>query len=82
MSITDKKSEDEPNMYIDHMWLEESQSSTDPWENVELEPMFQYPVMENEFLSIDARQCVLFKIFLFLVVNDSLPLYIYIYIYI
>ena len=82
MSITDNKSEDEANMYTDNMWLEESQNSMDPWKNVELEPMFQYPVMENEFLSTDARQCVLFKIFLFLVENDSLSLSLSLYIYI
>ncbi|CAF3792263.1 unnamed protein product [Rotaria sp. Silwood1] len=42
-------------MYEDQMWLEECMDN-DPWENVEIEPMFQYPVMENDFLSNEISQ--------------------------
>jgi hypothetical protein len=38
------------------MWFEQSVDNIDPWKNVELEPIFQYPLMENEFLSFSISQ--------------------------
>ncbi|CAF1391075.1 unnamed protein product [Rotaria sordida] len=42
-------------MHEDQMWLEECVDN-DPWKNVEIAPMFQYPVMENDFLSDESSQ--------------------------
>jgi hypothetical protein len=56
VSITEDILEDEPDMYIDQMWFEQSVDNIDPWKNVELEPIFQYPLMENEFLSFSISQ--------------------------
>lgn len=36
-------------MFIDQTWLEENVHNIDPWKNIELEPIFQYPVEDNEF---------------------------------
>jgi len=35
------------------MWLQENEHNIDPWKNVEVEPIFQYPVEVNEFLFCD-----------------------------
>jgi hypothetical protein len=40
-------------MDVRQMWLEANVESINPWENVELEPMYQYPVEENEVLFND-----------------------------
>jgi hypothetical protein len=41
---------------VDQRWLEENMNSIDPWKNMELEPTFQYPFEENEFLFRDINQ--------------------------
>ncbi|CAF4001231.1 unnamed protein product [Rotaria sordida] len=52
---TNDGSQDVSDMHEDQMWLEECVDN-DPWKNVEIAPMFQYPVMENDFLSDESSQ--------------------------
>jgi hypothetical protein len=55
-SVVDDGFEDELDTYVYQTWLEENMDSIDPWKNMELEPAFQYPVEENEFLFRDINQ--------------------------
>ncbi len=55
-SINDDKSEDEPDMFVDQTWLEESVDNIDPWKNIEFEPKCQYSVEDNEFLLRDTSR--------------------------
>lgn len=43
-------------MFVDQMWLEENLHTIDPWKNMEFEPIFQYPVEDNEFLFCDTSR--------------------------
>ncbi len=55
-SMNEDKSEDESDIFVDQTWLEEVVDNIDPWKNVELEPIFPYPVEDNEFLFRDINQ--------------------------
>lgn len=37
-------------MFVDQAWFQENVQNIDPWNNVEVEPIFQYPIEVNEFL--------------------------------
>ncbi len=47
---------DESDVFVDQTWLEELVDNLDPWKNVELEPIFPYPIEDNEFLLRDTNQ--------------------------
>ncbi|CAF3872548.1 unnamed protein product [Rotaria magnacalcarata] len=57
VQIAENGSQDVLNAYDEQMWLDERvENIIDPWGNVEIEPIFQYPVMEKEFLFADSSQ--------------------------
>ncbi|CAF3410956.1 unnamed protein product [Rotaria socialis] len=60
VQIAENGSQDVFDAYDDQMWLDERVlNAIDPWENVEIEPIFQYPVLEKEFLFANSSQQVL-----------------------
>ncbi|CAF1397355.1 unnamed protein product [Rotaria magnacalcarata] len=48
--------EDAVHMDDNQMWLEKRIEDADPWKDVDVEQIFQYPVADNEFLSTDINQ--------------------------
>jgi hypothetical protein len=56
----DDELDDEPDVYIDQTWFEEDVQNTDPWENVEVDPAFQYLFEEKDFLFDAGDQLVLY----------------------
>ena len=37
-------------------WIDDNMNKTDPWKSVNVEPMFQYPVFENQYLFDDLNE--------------------------
>ena len=50
VATTEDKSHDSYVMDDDQMWLDEYMDCIDPLKNVQIEPLFQYPTMENDCL--------------------------------
>ncbi|CAF4129488.1 unnamed protein product [Rotaria socialis] len=63
VQIAENGSQDVFDAYDDQMWLDERVlNAIDPWENVEIEPIFQYPVLEKEFLFANSSQQIRHRI--------------------
>lgn len=48
--------EDSTDFHDEHMWLDDNVKKVDPWRNVQVEPIFKYPVLEDQFLFNDINQ--------------------------
>ncbi|CAF1608501.1 unnamed protein product, partial [Rotaria magnacalcarata] len=42
-----------PDFHEDQMWIDDNMKESDPWMNLTIEPVFQYPVMENQELFVN-----------------------------
>ncbi|CAF1661149.1 unnamed protein product [Rotaria magnacalcarata] len=53
ISKTTDEAECVPDFNEDQMWIDDNVKESDPWMNLTIEPVFQYPVMENQELFVN-----------------------------